>query len=99
MKSKAILKGHIIEKKMTHDSQGTRYRIEGPVLDGRIIHIICFSVIFVNSVDTLLLWLRLGCTSHFPGKSSTKRSKNSGSSKSATSYRSFRFRIFLVGME
>lgn len=36
----AILKGHI-EKKMTHDLRGTRYRIEGPVLDGRIIHVIC----------------------------------------------------------
>nr|VFK23016.1 MAG: hypothetical protein BECKMB1821G_GA0114241_100378 [Candidatus Kentron sp. MB] len=35
--------------------------------------------------------------SHFPGTSSTKRSKNSGSSKSATSYRPFRFRIFRVG--
>nr|VFJ64013.1 MAG: protein of unknown function (DUF4258) [Candidatus Kentron sp. FM]VFJ66311.1 MAG: protein of unknown function (DUF4258) [Candidatus Kentron sp. FM]VFK09747.1 MAG: protein of unknown function (DUF4258) [Candidatus Kentron sp. FM] len=36
----AILQGHI-EKKMIHDSRGTRYRIEGPALDGRIIHIIC----------------------------------------------------------
>jgi hypothetical protein len=36
----AILKGHI-EKKMTHDSRGTRYRIEGPSMDGRLIHVIC----------------------------------------------------------
>ncbi|MCB2262270.1 MAG: DUF4258 domain-containing protein [Candidatus Thiosymbion ectosymbiont of Robbea hypermnestra] len=36
----AILKG-CIEKKLTHDSRGTRYRIEGPALDGRLIHIIC----------------------------------------------------------
>ena len=44
-----------------------------------------------------------GVTSHFPGKSSTKPSKNSRSSKSYTSYRPstfyrpFRFRIFRVG--
>jgi hypothetical protein len=36
----AILKGHI-EKKLTKDARGTRYRLEGPTLDGRIIHIIC----------------------------------------------------------
>ncbi|MDI6734623.1 MAG: DUF4258 domain-containing protein [bacterium] len=36
----AILKGQI-EKKMTHDLRGTRYRIEGPSLDLRIIHVIC----------------------------------------------------------
>ncbi len=36
----AILKGRI-EKKLTLGSRGTRYRIEGPALDGRIIHIIC----------------------------------------------------------
>jgi uncharacterized protein YjhX (UPF0386 family) len=36
----AILKGHI-EKKLTHDSRGTRYRIEGPSLDGRLIHVVC----------------------------------------------------------
>nr|VFK32005.1 MAG: hypothetical protein BECKMB1821G_GA0114241_11006 [Candidatus Kentron sp. MB]VFK35031.1 MAG: hypothetical protein BECKMB1821I_GA0114274_10966 [Candidatus Kentron sp. MB]VFK77121.1 MAG: hypothetical protein BECKMB1821H_GA0114242_11016 [Candidatus Kentron sp. MB] len=40
---------------------------------------------------------RKGCVSHFPGESSTKRSKNTGSSKSATSYRPFRFWIFRVG--
>jgi hypothetical protein len=36
----AILKG-IIEKKMTHDERGTRYRIEGPAIDGRMMHVIC----------------------------------------------------------
>lgn len=36
----AILKGRI-EKKMTHDLRGTRYRIEGPAKDGRQIHVIC----------------------------------------------------------
>ena len=36
----AILRGRI-EKKLTHDSRGTRYRIEGPALDGRLIHVIC----------------------------------------------------------
>jgi hypothetical protein len=33
----AILRG-IIEKKMTHDIRGTRYRIEGPSHDGRSLH-------------------------------------------------------------
>jgi hypothetical protein len=36
----AILKGRV-EKKMTHDKRGTRYRIEGPARDGRQIHVIC----------------------------------------------------------
>lgn len=36
----AILKGRI-EKQLTHDSRATRYLIEGPCLDGRIIHVIC----------------------------------------------------------
>lgn len=36
----AILKGRI-EKKLTHDARGTRYRIEGPAKDGRLIHAIC----------------------------------------------------------
>ena len=36
----AILKGKI-EKKMTHDDRGTRYRIEGPARDKRLIHLIC----------------------------------------------------------
>ena len=36
----AILKGYI-EKKLTHDSRGTRYRIEVPALDERSIHVVC----------------------------------------------------------
>jgi hypothetical protein len=36
----AILKGRI-EKQLTHDSRGTRYRIEGPAQDGRVIHVVC----------------------------------------------------------
>ena len=36
----AILKGRI-EKKMTQDVRGTRYRIEGLTKDGRTIHVIC----------------------------------------------------------
>jgi hypothetical protein len=36
----AILKGKI-DKKMTKDFRGTRYRIEGEALDSRMIHVIC----------------------------------------------------------
>jgi len=36
----AILKG-IIEKKLTEDIRGTRYRIEGPASNGRMIHVVC----------------------------------------------------------
>ena len=36
----AILKGHI-EKRMTQDIRGTRYRLEWPALDGRLIHVLC----------------------------------------------------------
>jgi len=36
----AILKGYI-EKRMTQDIRGTRYRLEGPALDGRLIHVLC----------------------------------------------------------
>ena len=36
----AILKGRI-EMKMTEDVRGIRYRIEGPALDGRLIHVLC----------------------------------------------------------
>ncbi|MDD5461410.1 MAG: DUF4258 domain-containing protein [Methylococcales bacterium] len=36
----AILKGRI-KKKMAHDERGTRYRIEGPARDGKLIHVIC----------------------------------------------------------
>ena len=36
----AILNG-FVQKKLTHDSRGTRYRLEGPANDGRIIHLLC----------------------------------------------------------
>ncbi len=36
----AILKGRI-QKKLSEDIRGTRYRIEGPVEDERLIHVIC----------------------------------------------------------
>jgi hypothetical protein len=36
----AILKGRI-QRKLSEDTRGTRYRIEGPAKDGRLIHTIC----------------------------------------------------------
>jgi hypothetical protein len=36
----AILAG-FIEKKLTHDLRGTRYRVEGPTNDGRRMHVVC----------------------------------------------------------
>ncbi len=36
----SILKGHI-DKKMTRDMRGTRYRIKGPAFDGRLICVLC----------------------------------------------------------
>jgi len=36
----AILKGRI-EKKLTEDIRGTRYRVEGPAQDGRLVHVLC----------------------------------------------------------
>jgi len=36
----AIRKGRI-DMKLTQDLRGTRYRIEGPALDGRLVHVIC----------------------------------------------------------
>ena len=36
----AILKGEI-NKRMTQDIRGTRYRIEGKAIDGRLVHVIC----------------------------------------------------------
>ncbi len=35
-----LLKGRI-EKKLTKDPRGVRYRIEGPALDGRPVHVVC----------------------------------------------------------
>ena len=37
---RCILRGRI-EKRMTRDIRGTRYRIEGPARDERLIHVIC----------------------------------------------------------
>ena len=36
----AILKGWM-DKKMTLNIRGTRYRIEGPAMDGKLIHVLC----------------------------------------------------------
>jgi hypothetical protein len=36
----ALFKGRI-EKKLSEDVRGVRYRIEGPTRDGRLIHVIC----------------------------------------------------------
>jgi hypothetical protein len=36
----AILKGNI-DKKLTRDVRGTRYRIEGPARDGRMLQVVC----------------------------------------------------------
>ncbi len=36
----AILKGKI-NKKLKEDIRGTRYRVEGPASDGRLVHVLC----------------------------------------------------------
>ena len=36
----ALLKGRI-EKKLTRDPRGLRYRVEGPALDGRAVQVVC----------------------------------------------------------
>ena len=36
----AIQKGRI-EKRLIDDARGTRYRVEGPAMDGRLVHVIC----------------------------------------------------------
>ena len=36
----AILKGKI-DKRMTKDPRGARYRVEGPGKDGRLMHVMC----------------------------------------------------------
>lgn len=36
----AILKRRI-EKRLTYDARGTRYRLEGPAKDRRLVHVIC----------------------------------------------------------
>ena len=37
---RAVLKGRI-EKKLTQDARGTRYRIEGSTVHGGLIHVVC----------------------------------------------------------
>ena len=49
----AILKGRI-EKRMTQDVRGTRYRIEGPAMDERMIHVLCR---FHEKVNLLIITL------------------------------------------
>ena len=39
-KSRTIFHGQI-ERELTHDVRGTRYRIEGPAKDGRMMHVLC----------------------------------------------------------
>jgi hypothetical protein len=36
----AILKG-VVEKKLTRDPRGARYRVEGPANNGRLLHALC----------------------------------------------------------
>ena len=36
----AILEGRI-DRKLTHDLRGTRYRLEGPGEDGRLMYVVC----------------------------------------------------------
>ncbi len=36
----ALLKGRV-EKKLTKDPRGVRYRVEGPARDGRTVHVVC----------------------------------------------------------
>lgn len=36
----AVLEG-FVEKKLTHDPRGTRYRVQGPSGDGRIMSVLC----------------------------------------------------------
>lgn len=47
----AILKGRI-EKKMSQDIRGIRYRIEGPAIDGRLIHVMCR---FIESSNLIII--------------------------------------------
>ena len=47
----AILKGRV-EKKLTHDIRGTRYRIEGLSEDGRRMHVVCR---FKESRDLIII--------------------------------------------
>ena len=37
----AAILGGFIDKKLTHNLRGTRYRVEGPAEDGRLIQVLC----------------------------------------------------------
>jgi len=37
----AAILGGFVEKKLTHDVRGTRYRLEGPAEDGRLMGVLC----------------------------------------------------------
>jgi len=37
----AAILGGFIDKKLTHDLRGSRYRVEGPAEDGRLIQVLC----------------------------------------------------------
>lgn len=48
---RCILRGRI-EKRMTEDVRGTRYRIEGPARDKRLVHVVCR---FYEAADLLII--------------------------------------------
>lgn len=48
---RCILRGRI-EKRLTEDIQGTRYRIEGRARDARLVHVICR---FHETADLLII--------------------------------------------
>lgn len=37
----AAILGGLLDKKLTHDARGTRYRLEGPAVDGRLMEVVC----------------------------------------------------------
>jgi hypothetical protein len=37
----AAILGGVVDKKLTHDPRGTRYRLEGPAEDGRLMEVVC----------------------------------------------------------
>jgi hypothetical protein len=47
----AILHGRV-QKRLTHDTRGTRYRLEGYIPDGRTIHVVCR---FHPTLDLLII--------------------------------------------
>jgi hypothetical protein len=52
-KTSCNFRKNVLQKtRMTEDLRGTRYRIEGPTFDGRIIHVICR---FKESVNLIII--------------------------------------------